>query len=207
MPCTSFTSHLHSSCGIVQYRTLRVKLQTPHLVVFTCTQHGRLVIAVQTWCNNKITLSIFSRTWNFTTWSVWTFLGSGGKKRPPAQQGKKDRQRTEVQKNKERERSWIWMTEMCFTPTVILWICRAGWCYWSATSRALKYSSSKRSVSKQATIKQTIFQAVSLHRLVGLVVKVSAWGAEDPRFESCLCWDFFFLGGGGGGGRQVIPVT
>ena len=25
-PCTSFTSHLHSSCGMVWYRTLRVKL-------------------------------------------------------------------------------------------------------------------------------------------------------------------------------------
>ena len=37
------------------------------------------------------------------------------------------------------------------------------------------------------------------YRLVVLVVKASASRAEDPGFESCLCWDF--LGG------QVIPVT
>ena len=33
-------------------------------------------------------------------------------------------------------------------------------------------------------------QVVQEYRLVGLLVKVSAWRAEDPGFKSCLRWDF-----------------
>ena len=31
----------------------------------------------------------------------------------------------------------------------------------------------------------------SFDHLIGLVVKASAWRAEDPGFESHLRWDFF----------------
>ena len=43
-----------------------------------------------------------------------------------------------------------------------------------------------------------MLHAPSPDRLVGLVVKASASGAEDPVFESRLRRGFFFLGGGGG---------
>ena len=36
----------------------------------------------------------------------------------------------------------------------------------------------------------TIYSAVRIDRLGGLVVKASASGAEDPGFESRLRWDF-----------------
>ena len=45
-------------------------------------------------------------------------------------------------------------------------------------------------------------------RLVGLVVKASAWRAEDPRFEFRLCRVFFFQGSSHTGGLIIgTPVA
>ena len=47
-----------------------------------------------------------------------------------------------------------------------------------------------RPLSQSAATLECGFDSPSGHRLVGLVVRASASGAEDPRFESPWRWDF-----------------
>ena len=56
---------------------------------------------------------------------------------------------------------------------------------------SLKKRHRRRQSSFGIGLKGMWISSVSLDRLVGLVVKVSASRAEDPGFESRLRWDFF----------------
>ena len=55
-------------------------------------------------------------------------------------------------------------------------------------------SSSKQNPSgrgnRHLARKADVLTLTTQHRLVGLVVKASTWGAEGPEFESCLRRDF-----------------